>query len=136
LMSERAGRGRRATAAQCAEVRRLSCEGVPIRRIASQVFGDAGFRGRVERILRAPAATACAPAFDLPVAAAVTAETVPTVRLALSRYLVRVERGEIQPTLGDLVRLLDLERRLQAFELVEQMNALTRAIDEPEGSDG
>jgi hypothetical protein len=85
LMSERAGRGRRATAAQCAEVWRLSREGVPIRRIASEVFGDARFRGRVERILRAPAETVCAPAVDLPVCAAVTAETVPTVRLAHER---------------------------------------------------
>jgi hypothetical protein len=43
---------RKATAAQQAEVRRLAAEDVPVRQIAAAVFGDARFRGRVERILK------------------------------------------------------------------------------------
>jgi hypothetical protein len=50
------GRGAKATAAQRADVERLAAEGVSVRQIAAQVFGDARFRGRVERILHRPAA--------------------------------------------------------------------------------
>jgi hypothetical protein len=131
LMSER-GRKRRASSEQCAEVQRLAKEGMPIRRIAEVVFGDRSFRGRVERILQAGAITERADQDEITVAGLpASAETVPTIRAALSRYLLRIERGEVQPTVSDLVKLLDLERRLEAFESVERLNALTRALDEP-----
>ncbi len=104
-----------------------------MRAIAAHVFGDGRFRGRVERILAEPASAAGltsepdAPSDEV----AVTAQTVPVVRLALGRYLGRVERGEVQPSLAEMVKLLDLERRLQAIESIELMNALTRAPNNP-----
>lgn len=118
---------------QCAEVERLASRGVPVRAIAAQVFGDMRFRGRVERILRPPAPKPTTPPAEpeLFPGATLCAQTVPTVRVALSRHLARVERGEVQPTVADLVKLLDLERRLQAFESLERLNALARALDEP-----
>jgi hypothetical protein len=62
--------------------------------------------------------------------ATVSVETVPTVRSALRRYLARIDRGELQPSVSEMVKLLDLERRLQAFETLEQLNALhDRPVD-------
>jgi hypothetical protein len=55
---------------------------------------------------------------------AVSAETVPTVRIALARYLARVAHGEVSPSVAEMVKLLDLERRLQTFEAFEQLKAL------------
>jgi IS30 family transposase len=39
------------TASERVEVERLLAEGMPIRAVAEQVFGEARFRGRVERIV-------------------------------------------------------------------------------------
>jgi hypothetical protein len=125
----RSGRKRVATLAQCAEVKRLDAEGASIRAIAAQVFGDARLRGRVERILKEPATSASRPAREahLTEDAAVSAETVPAVRAALRQYLTWLQRGEVQPSVGEMVMLLDLERRLQTFESIQQLNALARA---------
>ena len=60
----------------------------------------------------------------LPEEAAATAETVPAVRAALRQYLIRLQRGQVQPSVGEMVKLLDLERRLRTFESIEQLNAL------------
>ena len=46
------GRGAKASAAQRAEVKRLSAAGGSVRGIAAEVFGDERLRSRVERILR------------------------------------------------------------------------------------
>jgi hypothetical protein len=108
----------------------LAGEGASVRAIAAGVFGDARFRGRVERILAAPA-DASAPDPEPSRNEAVTAETVPAGRAALGRYLARVQRGQIEPSVAEMVRLLDLERRLQAIESIELVNALTRAVEEP-----
>ncbi len=125
----RSGRNRIATAAQCAEVERLAGEGASIRAIAAEVFGDSRLRGRVERILKGAAAIPPRPEDQalLPEDAVVSAETVPAVRAALRQYLIRLQRGEAQPSVGEMVKLLDLERRLQAFESIEQLNELARA---------
>ncbi|MDX6413665.1 MAG: hypothetical protein QOH23_1075 [Gaiellaceae bacterium] len=122
------GRNRVATAAQCAEVERLSRQGASVRAVAKQVFGDVRYRGRVERILHAavPSNRLEAAHVDDLAGSAPPAETVPAVRAALSRYSARVERGELQPSLAELLKLLDLERRLRAFESLERMNASTR----------
>jgi hypothetical protein len=122
------GRNRVATSAQCAEVERLSRQGASVRAVARQVFGDVRYRGRVERILRAavPATPFEAAYVDDLAGSGPPAETVPAVRAALSRYSARVERGELQPSLAELLKLLDLERRLRAFESLERMNASTR----------
>jgi hypothetical protein len=37
----------------------------------------------------------------------------------------RWRRGELQPSISEMVKLLDLERRLQTFETLEQLNELT-----------
>jgi hypothetical protein len=127
----RSGRKRVATATQCAEVKRLAAEGASIRAIAAEVFGDTRLRGRVERILKEPTTVALRPENEalLPDDAAVSAETVPAVRAALRQYLIRLQRGEVQPSVGEMVKLLDLERRLQAFESIEQLNSLASATE-------
>jgi hypothetical protein len=48
----RRGRPQAATPAQVAQVRSLAAEGVSERKIAEIVFGDARYRGRVERLMR------------------------------------------------------------------------------------
>jgi len=122
------GGNRVATDAQCAEVERLSRQGASGRAVAKQVFGDVRYRGRVERILRSSVASKGIDAgrLDEFPGFVPSAETMPAVRSALSRYAARVERGELQPSLAELLKLLDLERRLQAFESLERMNASTR----------
>jgi hypothetical protein len=123
------GRRRVATEAQCAQVRRLVAEGASLRQTAQVVFGDVRFRGRVERILRVEVSKEPSPDPSVPERLG-SAEAVPTVRAALARYLARVERGDVQPSVAEMVKLLDLERRLQVFESIEQLNALTRAVDD------
>jgi hypothetical protein len=122
----RSGRKRVATVAQCAEVKRLAAEGASIRAIAAEVFGDTRLRGRVERILAAAPTIPSRPENEafLPEEAAASAETVPAVRAALRQYLIRLQRGQVQPSVGEMVKLLDLERRLRTFESIEQLNAL------------
>jgi hypothetical protein len=35
-----------------------------------------------------------------------------------------LQREQVQPTVREMVKLLDLERRLRTFESIEQLNAL------------
>ena len=133
-MSE-SGRQRVATSAQCVEVRRLATEGFSLRQIAEEVFGDRRFRGRVERILQAPDAPPDPVRGALIGDEDVSVETAPTVRAALARYLAPVARGDLNPSVTEMVKLLDLERRLQTFEAIEQLNALTRAHEPPPTAD-
>jgi hypothetical protein len=130
LLMAGTGRKRVATPVECAEVRRLAGEGASVRAIAAEVFGDARFRGRVERILAAPTDASTCEA-EVPPDGVAMAETVPAVRAALGRYLGRVQRGQIEPSVAEMVKLLDLERRLQAIESIELMNAFARAAEEP-----
>jgi hypothetical protein len=132
LLMGSSGRKKIATLTECGEVWRLAGEGASVRAIAAEVFGDRRFRGRVERILAAPVSTAgLTGELDVPTDEVFAAQTVPVVRLALGRYLARVERGEVQPSLAEMVKLLDLERRLQVIDSIELMNALTRAPNDP-----
>jgi hypothetical protein len=134
LMSE-SGRRRVATPRQCDEVRRLAADGLSLRQIAEDVFGDRRFRGRVERILQAPAAPQESRGGPLIGDEVVSVETVPTVRAALGRYLARIARGDVDPSVAEMVKLLDLDRRLQTLETIEQLNALTRPGDPPAAAD-
>jgi hypothetical protein len=130
LLMSKSGRKRTASAAQCAKVRRLAAEGESVRQIAREVFGDQRFRGRVERILQAPVAANNSPEDTVVIGeATVAVETVPAVRAALARYLARVATGEVNPSVGEMVKLLDLERRLQAIEALEEINAITRTLE-------
>ena len=130
LMSE-VGRQRVATREECLRVHALALEGMSVRRIAEEVFGNQRFRGRVERILHAPEPPTTPDGGASISESTVLVETVPTVRAALARHLARVARGGLNPSVGELVKLLDLERRLQTFESLEQINALSRSVDGP-----
>ena len=130
------GRPVRATVAQWAEVERLAAEGVPIRAIAEQVFGDRRYRGRVERILRRPdngakiappGPGATGPAAHPEEASPV--EATATIRAAFDREIERIAAGLAEPSMAELRTLLDVQRRLEAREAVELLNALTREPD-------
>lgn len=115
-----------------AEVERLAAEGVSVRGIAAEVFGDARYRGRVERILHKPATSAtAAPLVADPLLEGIDVTelgTVRSTRLLLERLLASwVSSGET-PSATELKTLLELERRLQAFESVERLNRLHREL--------
>jgi len=119
------GRGAKATAAQRAEVERLAAEGVSVRQIAAQVFGDSRFRGRVERILRRPATE--------PVAVSVPLEpalegidplelgTNALIRLLFERRLAWLTASGKAPSFSELRALLEVQRRLAAAEALETL---------------
>jgi hypothetical protein len=119
------GRGAKATAAQRAEVERLAAEGVSVRQIAAQVFGDARFRGRVERILHRPAAEPVAVALPLepmlegidPLELGTTA----LIRLLFERRLAWLAANGKAPSFRELHSLLEVQRRLAAAEAAEQL---------------
>jgi hypothetical protein len=119
-MSQR-GQGAVATAAQRTEVERLRGEGVSIRLIAARVFGDARYRGRVERILASPSGfvpLAADPILDgVDVSALGTTEL---TRLLVERKLALWALSGKAPPMSELKSLLDVERRLQSFEQVER----------------
>src|SRR5260221_14586240 len=127
------GRGAIATVAERAEVERLRGEGVSIRRIAVEVFGDARYRGRVERILHKPAASV---AGLVPLAADPVLEdvdfselgTIALTRLLLERRLALWAASGKAPSLTELKALLEVERRLRAFESVERLNRVAREL--------
>jgi hypothetical protein len=129
----RFGRGARATAGQRAEAERLAAEGVSVRRIAAQVFGDARFRGRVERILRRPSAepVAVAVATDPALEGVDLAElgTTALIRLLFERRLAWLATSGKAPSLSELRSLLEVQRQLEAAEALEQLRP--RPEDEP-----
>jgi len=117
----------------------LAAEGASQREIAKAVFGDARYRGRVERMLRAEEAASNGPQAarksdeDEPVDDPVH----PGSDLELFRELVlRAERAmlrsETAPSLADVERLLRIKRQLNAIEMVERANAIARGTWEPE----
>ena len=119
------GRGAKATAAQRAEVERLAAGGLSVRRVAAEVFGDARFRGRVERILRPPAAagplallSAAVPLLEGVDVAALG--TTASIRLLLERRLAYWLASGAAPSVGELRNLLEVQRRLEAAESVER----------------
>ena len=127
------GRRRKATAAQQAEVKRLAAEGLSIRRIAVEVFGDARLRGRVERILSAPTASSATSVVSgsgdtaLEGVDVSTMSTPALVRLLARRRLEELAASGEAPSLTELRSLLDLERRYISFETLERADARMRA---------
>ena len=119
------GRGAKATAAQRAEVERLAGEGVSVRQIAAQVFGDARFRGRVERILRRPASEPVAVALPLePELEGIDPLELGTnalIRLLFERRLAWLAATGKAPSFGELRSMLEVQRRLEAAEALEQL---------------
>ena len=135
MLSAMAPQGRRPrwTRAQRDRVLELAAEGASQRAIAEAVFGDARYRGRVERILRADAAAsngASVPRNSGKEEAPKEAFT-PESDLELFRELVsRSERAMLEsdhpPSLLDIDRLLKIKRQLEALETIDSMRALTR----------
>ncbi|MDQ3672414.1 MAG: hypothetical protein M3364_08285 [Actinomycetota bacterium] len=127
------GRRPRWSRAQRDRVLALAAEGASQRAIAEAVFGEARYRGRVERILRADAAAsngASVPRNSDREEAPKEALT-PESDLELFRELVsRSERAMLEsdhpPSLLDIDRLLKIKRQLEALETIESMRALTR----------
>ena len=127
------GRRKKATAAQRAEVTRLAAEGLSIRQIAVEMFGDKRFRGRVERILATPVTASVTSAVPMSTDAALEAvdiasmETPTLIRLLVRRRLEALAASGEEPSLTELRSLLDLERRLMAFDELERARARARA---------
>jgi len=130
----RRGRPRAATPAQVKQVRSLAARKVSERKIAEIVFGDARYRGRIERILRPrPWSSARDPAGkNSPVAAG---EEVcrdqpepPSIRQLVDRQRLRLTGEGDLPSLKEIELLLKLERQLEAKETLERLNALTRKV--------
>jgi hypothetical protein len=129
----RQGRRPRWTRAQRERVLELAAQGVSQRAIAETVFGDARFRGRVERILAAEASASNGP--DLPRTSAAREASgepfTPESDLELFRELVsRSERAMLgsdhPPSLLDIERLLKIKRQLETLETIEELRALAR----------
>lgn len=133
-MSTRAGRPQRATDEQRAEVLRRAAARESNRAIAEAVFGDARYRGRVERIRRQPAhedepATLTGRPVELrldhdapPADAAYWRELVSQSRRDVEQ---RLQRGAHVPP-RELAALLKLEQHVANLEQYERMRALTR----------
>jgi hypothetical protein len=99
----------------------LAAEAVSERKIAEIVFGDARYRGRVERILRPRSSS---PPPKLPGKQApgndddgTGAEPdLPSIRELLNRHRRRLARSGELPSLKEIELLLKLERQLEAQE--------------------
>ena len=131
----RFGRGAKATAAQRAEVKRLAADGISIRKIAAVVFGDARYRGRVERILAGPsldevAARTSLADPDLEDACIDELDTTAVFRLLFKRRLARLTESPEPPSMSELRSLLDVQRRIEAAESVARWRH--RPDDQPE----
>jgi ParB-like chromosome segregation protein Spo0J len=136
-MSEH-GRGAIASAAQRKRARQLIAEGWSIRQTAAEVFGEARYRGRVERIIGAP--TIRRPS-DPTASDTDVSELTPTelIRILLERRLVWLAEREIPPSGNELVQLLKAQLMLHHREAYERSHAATRekivAPAEPPTSD-
>jgi hypothetical protein len=135
-MSEH-GRGA-ASAAERKRVRELIADGWSIRHTAVEVFGEARYRGRVERIIRAH--TIHRPrdptASDTDVSELTATEL---IRVLLERRLAWLAEREIPPSGNELVQLLKAQLMLHHREAYERSHAATRektaAPAEPSTSD-
>lgn len=114
----------KATAGQQREVRRLREAGCSIRGIAVEVFGDACYRGRVERILAGTAGRLDEPDLSLEGTAPMEA-----IRVLYDRRLAVLLAGEVAPSMAELQKLLDAQRRLDGYAQVEVLRELTRVPD-------
>jgi hypothetical protein len=100
------------------------------RRIAELVFGDARYRGRIERILRPRSSS---PACELPGEQAPAGDKgtadeleLPPIRVLLNRHRRRLASSGDLPSLKEIELLLKLEREVEAREELEHLSALTR----------
>jgi hypothetical protein len=126
------GRGAKATAAQRAEVERLAAEGVSVRQIAVRVFGDARFRGRVERILHRPAGEPVAVSLPLePELEGIDPLELGTnalIRLLFERRLAWLAATGKAPSFSELRSMLEVQRRLDAAEALERLRPKPKEV--------
>lgn len=129
----RRGRPQAATPAQVARVRSLAAQKVSERKIAEIVFGDARYRGRVERILRPrpQSSTRDSGGEDDSLVSAhrrVRSDDLetPSICELVNRHRERLTRSGELPSLKELELFLKLERELDTQETLEHLNALTR----------
>jgi hypothetical protein len=121
------GDGQRTTAAHRVEVQRLAAEGMSLRMIAAEVFGAARYRGRVERILRrarlapepTPVGEQQAPGAKGPDLGELGETAV--FRLLYERALAAWAASGKAPAMSELRAMLDVQRRLEAFETIERL---------------
>jgi len=130
------GRRRSFSEEQRQRVVELGGQGASQRQIAEEVFGDARYRARVERILAADArASSVSESPRKPAEGPASDEEFrPRSDIELFRELVaRAERGLLRdgaPSLAEIERLLKIKRQLNAVEAVDRLNAMARALEE------
>jgi len=111
----------------------LAAEAMSERRIAEIVFGDARYRGRVERLLRPRSSSR---ARELPGEQVPTADdgtradepVFPSIRELLNHHRRRLANSGELPSLKEIELLLKLERQVEAQETLEHLTALTREV--------
>jgi hypothetical protein len=117
----------KASSEELADVERLHAEGVSVRQIAEDVFGDKRYRGRVERIL----ARSGRPAPCVPEPGLLDVDVDALDWIELTQYLLDRTRRSWAKS-GKLVRpselraLLDVQRRLDEARRVERLTVMTR----------
>jgi hypothetical protein len=109
----------------------LADEGATQRKIAERVFGDARYRGRVERILRervpsgrvsgTPPRTA-----DGEIDLAFEAGDMTSIRTLVARYERELLESEQTPAIADIDRLLRIKQHLERHEEFDRLRELTR----------
>ena len=116
---------------QRARVLELADEGATQRKIAERVFGDARYRGRVERILRERVLSgrdlgtpprAAGREIDL----AFEAGDMTSIRTFVARYERGLLESEETPAIADIDRLLKIKQHLERHEAFERLRELTR----------
>jgi hypothetical protein len=111
----------------------LAAEAVSERKIAELVFGDARYRGRVERLLHTRTSS---PSAELPgerapagdIGTETTEPELPSLRDLLNQHRRRLASSGDMPSLKEIELLLKLERQLEAQETLEYLTALTREV--------
>jgi hypothetical protein len=103
-------------------VRQLRDEGRPIRDIAREVFGDARFRGRVERILHARRVPLLPPAQSVDPAEFESLNPTAQLRLLVERRRRQWLVSGTVPSMSELKALLEIEQRLAAQEHLERLH--------------
>ncbi len=112
---------RGSTASQRVEVWRLRAEGVSVRKIAEEVFGDRRYRGRVERILARPLEDTRVRAASGEEYDGVDLATVEAVRVLLGQTLRAWLAEGVAPSLSQLKTALEIEQRLETIALIKRL---------------
>ena len=94
---------------------------------AAEVFGDQRYRGRVQRILAASdGATADLGCEGVSLDGLAPMEA---IRVLFERRLAMLAAGDVAPSMTELQKLLEVQRRLDAFAQLERLRDLTREAE-------